>query len=158
MIRLALVVTVLAACGSNGDSRHIDDACVAAGSNTMTFTESMATYACHEPFKGVVTFTNNSCDPISVTGITIHTDLVSGTCTIPADYTYQPQGSTTVAVGATNTVLNLTASDYCCTPTTCPATFDCDEKYTMTVLSSGGNVSASQSVHLTLGGCDVVCQ
>lgn len=158
MIRFGLVVSILAACGNNGDSRKIADACVAGGSNTMTFTESMATYACHEPFKGVVTFTNNSCDPISVTGITIHTDLVSGSCDIPADYTYQPQGSSTVAVGATAKVLDLTASDYCCKTNACPATFDCDETYTMTVMTSDGNVSASQNVHLTLGGCDVICQ
>jgi hypothetical protein len=158
MIRVVFLVS-LAACGSES-ARHILDSCVASGSNAMTLT-GQASYVCHDPFKAQVTFTNNSCDPIVVTGVKLSAITTTGACVPPGDYTY-PQGPNvggTVAPGATMNVLNLTGGQFCCiAPGPCPDPFECDETYTMTVESAAGDlISKTESVHLSLGGCDQVC-
>jgi len=154
MTRALFLVSLLAsACGSSNDSRHIDDACVA-GVNTSMLT-GPATYACHDPFKSLVTFTNNTCAPLKVTGVKIHAITTSGACMPPGDYTY---AGTTVPAGSEMTVLDLTGNMFCCTaPGPCPSPLECDETYTLTVQTPAGDISKDETVHLSLGGCDVVC-
>ncbi len=153
MIRSLLLVSLIASCSSNDDSRHIEDACVA-GVNESTLT-GPASYACHDPFKSLVTFTNNTCAPLQVTGVKIHAITTSGACTPPGDYTY---AGTTVAAGDTMTVLDLTGNQFCCiAPGPCPTPLECDETYTLTVQTPAGDISKTETVHLSLGGCDTVC-
>ncbi|MFT3697003.1 MAG: hypothetical protein QM831_27930 [Kofleriaceae bacterium] len=159
MIKRLLLVAVLGACGSSDDSRHIMDACVASGSNSVSVT-GPATYACHDMFMTKVTYTNNSCDPVNVTGVSIHGEITSGSnCTPSADYTYPV--SMIVQPGETATVLNLTnGNPYCCTaPGPCPTPYQCDEDYTLTVNTGLATqmLSGSESVHLSLDGCTVTC-
>jgi len=155
MIRVVLLVS-LVACGGSDTSRHILDSCSPGGSNSMALT-GQASYVCHDPFKAKVTYTNNTCDPVVITGIKLSATTTSPGCTPPGDYTYQPNVTGTVMPGTTATVLDLTGNSFCCFNMACPATFDCDEDYTMTVLTAGGDLSQMESVHLTLGGCDTIC-
>jgi len=47
---------------------------------------------------------------------------------------------------------------FCCTaPGPCPSPLECDETYTLTVQTPAGDISKDETVHLSLGGCDVVC-
>ena len=153
MMRALVVVSLaMTACGSDS-ARHILDACMN-GSNSMTLA-GPTSFACHEPYKATVTFTNDTCDPLVVTGIKLSAITTTGACVPPGDYTYPGR---TVAVGETSTVLDLTANPFCCTaPGPCPTPLECDETYTLTVQSAAGDISKSESVHLSLGGCDVVC-
>lgn len=154
MTRVSLLVSLLAsACGSSNDSRHIEDACVA-GVNEATLT-GPASYVCHDPFKSMVTFTNNTCASLKVTGVKLSAVTSSGACVPPGDYTYPGNN---VAAGGTMTVLDLTGGMFCCTaPGPCPTPFQCDETYTLTVQTPAGDITKTESVHLSLDGCDVVC-
>ncbi|MEP6859028.1 MAG: hypothetical protein ABJE66_00310 [Deltaproteobacteria bacterium] len=152
MMRALFVVSLLGACGGD-DTRHILDACTN-GSNSMTLS-GPASFACHEPYKAQVTFTNESCTPLVVTGVKLSATTTTGACVPPGDYTYPGR---TVGIGETMTVLDLTARPFCCTaPGPCPDPLECDESYTLTVQSAAGDISKSETVHLSLGGCDVVC-
>jgi len=152
MMRAVIVVSLLGACG--GDSaRHILDACTN-GSDSMTLT-GQASYVCHDPFKAQVTFTNETCAPLVVTGVKLSAVTTTGACVPPGDYTYAGK---TVGVGETMTVLDLTGNKFCCTaPGPCPDPLECDETYTLTVQSAAGDISKTESVHLSLGGCTEVC-
>jgi hypothetical protein len=151
-MRALVVVSLLGACGDDS-ARHILDACTN-GSNAMTL-GGPASFVCHAPFKAQVTFTNNTCDPLVVTGVKLSAITTTGACTPPGDYTYPGK---TVAVGETMTVLDLTARNFCClAPGPCPDPLECDETYTLTVQSAAGDISKTESVHLSLGGCDEVC-
>lgn len=154
MMRAVVVVSLIAgACNNEDSTRHILDACTN-GSNAMTLTGQVS-YACHDPFKAQVGFTNNTCDPIVVTGVKLSAITTTGACTPPGDYTYPGK---TVAVGETLTVLDLTGNPFCClAPGPCPTPLECDETYTLTVQTPAGDLSKTESVHLSLGGCDVVC-
>jgi len=155
MVRSIVVVSlVLGACNSDNGARHIADSCVD-GSDSMTLT-GQASYVCHDPFKAQVTFTNNTCAPLAVTGVKLSAITTNGACVPPGDYVYP--GNKVVAVGQTMTVLDLTGNAFCCTaPGPCPMPFECDETYTMTVQSAAGDISKTESVHLSLGGCTEVC-
>ncbi|MEO6775580.1 MAG: hypothetical protein ABI467_21645 [Kofleriaceae bacterium] len=152
-IVVSLVASVLGACGDES-ARHILDACTN-GSNSMTLA-GQSSYVCHDPFKAQVTFTNDTCAPLVVTGVKLSAVTTTGACVPPGDYTYPGR---TVGVGETTTVLDLTGGKFCCTaPGPCPATLECDETYTMTVQSAAGDIAKTETVHLSLGGCDEVCQ
>jgi hypothetical protein len=155
MYRSIVVVSLLCgACNSDDGARHIADSCVANGSDSMTLAGPV-TFACHEPYKATIGFTNNSCAPLAVTGVKLSAITTTGQCVPPGDYVYPGK---VVPAGATMTVLDLTANPFCCTsPGPCPDPLECDETYTLTVQSADGDISKTESVHLSLGGCDTVC-
>jgi hypothetical protein len=154
MYRSIVVVSLLCgACNSDDGARHIADSCVAGGSDSMTLAGPVS-FACHEPYKATIGFTNNSCAPLAVTGVKLSAITTNGACVPPGDYVYPGK---VVPSGATMTVLDLTANKFCCTGGTCPDPLECDETYTLTVQSADGDISKTESVHLSLGGCVEAC-
>ncbi|HEY6038428.1 MAG TPA: hypothetical protein VIV58_29295, partial [Kofleriaceae bacterium] len=77
MMRALVVVSLVAsACNNDDSTRHILDACMN-GSNAMTLS-GPTSFACHEPYKALVTFTNETCDPLVVTGIKLSAITTTG--------------------------------------------------------------------------------
>jgi hypothetical protein len=147
-----LLLLSLVACGSEPVHR-LADGCVA-GAVTMTVA-GPATYTCHQPFTSTITLTNDTCEPLSVTGITVSGTVTDGSCTPPA--AGSAAVNKTVAVGASTAVFNYVGGDFCCFDTDCPAPFQCDESYTWTADTSAGTITGSGSAHLSLDSCDVIC-
>ena len=141
------------ACGSEGVHR-LADGCVA-GSVTMTV-NGPDSYACHAPFTSTIVLTNDTCDTLTVSDITVTTTVTDGSCTPPAVGIAQAM-TRSVAAGSSAEVLDFAGNDFCCFEQACPATFECDEAYAWTAETSAGSITGSGSAHLSLGGCDVIC-
>jgi hypothetical protein len=155
-MRALLLVVLLVACSSDDDVRHVPDAppdqCVD-GEVTLA-TTTPAAYACHDPFTAKLTVTNGSCSPLEVQSVRVSAVVTSGACAPPGAGTFP---GATIAAGEEGTVLDLTGDAFCCTSPGCPAQFQCDETFTFDVMTSKGPLTATQAVHLSLDGCDVIC-
>jgi hypothetical protein len=152
-LRAAVALALVVAAGCDRGPTFAD-ACTP-GAVTVQLT-SPAAYFCHDPFKATVEVTNGSCDAITIQGITISASVVSGTCAPPADATLPPD-VTTVAPGATVTVLDFTGAAFCCTSPGCPTPYQCDEELGFTVDTSAGPLVGGAATHLDLGGCTELC-
>ena len=152
-LALALVLAVGSCGGDDGGSTPNPDAppCVP-GVTTLELTSPTA-YACHAPFEATIAVTNRSCASITIQDISIAATVTSGPCAPAGPGTYQPT-TATVARGATVTVFDLTGGPFCCLPSVCPASFQCDERFDFTVATSAGDLTALVTAHLSLDGCE----
>ncbi len=154
MQRSTLGLAVLAACGGGG-SHKLADACLASGTVTATMT-GPSDYACHDPYMMSLTVVNTGCDPVVVQGITLSATTSGTGCEAPGDFTYQPQVAV-VEGGQTAVVLAFTGNQFCCRTMDCPTPFQCDDTFTATINTDGAPIVATNSAHLSLDGCDVIC-
>jgi hypothetical protein len=154
-MRGLVVVVFVVACSDDG-VRHVPDAppdqCVDGQPTLAAVTP--AAYACHDPFTAKLTVTNDTCAALEVQSVRLSAVVTSGQCAPPGAGMFP---GSTIAAGQTGTVLDLTGDAFCCTSPGCPASFQCDETFTFDVMTSKGPLSATQAVHLSLDGCDVIC-
>ena len=154
--RLACLVIALAACGDDG-VHHLAPSCVANGTVTASAT-TPPMFACHEPFTSVLVLDNPSCDDVTIGAIELVGTVTGGdACAPPPDSMYQSKVAT-VAANTGATILDLTGGEFCCMTMACPASFQCDESYTFTVMTSAGAISTpATTTHLDLDACDEIC-
>ena len=154
MLRSTLVLAVLVACGGGG-SHKLADACIANGTVTATMT-GPSNYVCHDPYMVSISVANQSCDPIVIQGIELSATTAGTGCTAPGNFTYQPQLAM-VEGGQTAVVLAFTGNQFCCLPSVCPTPFQCDDTFTAMINTDGAPIVVTNSAHLSLDGCDVIC-
>jgi len=154
-MRIAAVLVLVAACGNDSRVHHLPDAPCTPGAAPVMIV-APAAYACHDPFKSKVSITNNSCEPLEIQQITGTAMVTTGVCTPPGPATFVPL-KTTVAVGQTTVVLDLTGNTFCCLAPACPTPLQCDEDFTFNVVTNAGTFSSVSTAHLSLDGCTVIC-
>lgn len=158
------VVSLAAACGDDGGARRDDvdaamaDACVP---GEVSFTlEQPANFACGENFMFSITATNNSCEPLVVQNGVLSAEVLTGDCVPAGDAvlgaeTGPPIG--TIPPGRTQTFYMFEGNPFCCTAPGCPATFDCDERFTVTLQTNYGEQVFTNDGRVSLGNCDEIC-
>ena len=124
--------------------------------NVTVAVTSPATYLCHEPYKAKLVLTNGSCASVTVQNIAISGMVTAGACSPPGPGNFNPVVST-VAAGQSVTILDTTTGPFCCTSPGCPASFQCDERFTLVVTSSAGMLTTTNMSHLSLDSCSEVC-
>ena len=145
-------------CGSNDDEDNVPrpDASPCVPGTTEIAVTGPSAYQCRESFEATVMFTNRSCATLTVQEVRITAAVTSGVCAPAGPGTYTP-AVTSVAHSRTATVLDLTGGFFCCLSPGCPLSLQCDERFDVAVVTSGGTFNGSTSAHLDLDGCDVVC-
>jgi len=145
----------LSATNSSGTVTKTAAVCVATPS--VLATTGPTSYPCHTDFHAAFAVTNNTCAPMTVTAVEISEGtILSGECGPSSPASITPT-TPTVPVGQTVTVLDLTTGPYCCGSPGCPATLQCQEKYTYTAVTSAGDLTTDSTVSIDLGGCSEVC-
>lgn len=155
-MRLVFVLLV-AACGDDPVHHLADAACVPQLSDYSAVITGPTTYACHEPFKTTVLFTNNSCEAFTATTVKLHTTVTSGNCTPPGDGNFNAV-ATVAAHDSGNILPGFVGGQFCCFPGACPTPMQCDELDTYTIATPAGDITATYMNHLSLDGCDQICQ
>ena len=112
-------------------------------SASLTSPQKNTNIACTQSLTALVTLTNNGRADVSVSGVRLATNGVSGGCTAAAPATYNP-ATTTVAAGQTATVLNgsFGASGCCSATSACDGRTFCQLTAEFTVITSLGQVPA----------------
>ena len=152
------MVLLLIGCGSDDDVGKIPDAppCIE-GTIDVELTAPDA-YACHAPFMSTVRVTNGSCNPITIENVKIRAMVTAGPCGPAGPGTYDSAAPRINSL-ASAVVLDLESGPFCCTaPGPCPTPMQCDETFTFDVVTSAGTFSSASSAHVSLDGCDEVCQ
>ncbi len=111
-------------------------------------------YACHDPFKLKIDLTNNSCAAVRVQDIKLTGVVTSGACSPPGPGNFP---AFTVAPSATSAILDFTGGPFCCIAPGCPASFQCDEQYTITIDTPQGPITKQTTAHLSLDNCNQIC-
>jgi hypothetical protein len=158
-------VSLTCACGDDGGNRRDDvdaavpDAACMPGAVSFVL-EQPADFACHENFTFMITATNNSCEPLVIQNGVLSAEVLTGDCVPAGDAllgaeTGPPVG--TIPPGQTQTFYMFDGNPFCCTSPGCPATFDCDERFTVTLQTSAGEQEFANDGHVSLGNCNEIC-
>ncbi len=149
-----LAIAVIAACG-NDTVHHLPDApCLQQLTDYVVATTMPASFACHDPFKLKIDLTNNSCAGVRIEDVKLSGAVTSGACTPPGPTMFP---AFTVAQSATSSIVDFTGNPFCCRAPGCPASFQCDEQYTITIDTPQGPITKTTTAHLSLDGCDQIC-
>jgi hypothetical protein len=149
-----LAIAVIAACGTD-PVHHLPDAqCLQAIADYVVATTMPGSFACHDPFKLKIDLTNNSCAGVRIEDVKLSGVVTSGACTPPGATMFPPF---TVAQSATSSIVDFTGGPFCCFKMNCPASFQCDEQYTITIDTPQGPITKTTTAHLSLDNCDVIC-
>jgi hypothetical protein len=153
-LTVCALLAATAACGDD-DTKRRADACAPGTSTLQVMTPT--SYVCHAPFTAQFSVTNASCDELTISQVIVTGTVTAGaSCVPPPDSTYTPMVKQ-VPAGSTTEVFDLMGGKFCCTAPGCPASFSCDETYTLSVVTSSGTLTTTANAHLDLDGCDEIC-